>query len=117
MKRWVLLLVLLMFCSIAYAYDLETLVQAKNRFVEITLKDNTKIEGVVWDVIKVVEEDSHNDKVVSYRILSDDIGKIKVQGTELQSNTRVKYYVIIRKGVVEYQIDSDNISLLGIQKW
>lgn len=117
MKKLMVLLALLMFCSSVFAYDLETLIGAKNRWVEITLKDGTKCDGLVWDVIKVVEDDSREDKVVSYKILSDDIGKIKVQGTELQSNTRVKYYLIIRKGVVEYQLDSDSIALLGVQKW
>lgn len=117
MKKMVLALALLMLCSVCYAYDLGTLIEARYRAVDVTLKDGTQISGYVWDVIKVIEDDSHNDKVVSYRVLSDDIGKIKVSGTELQSNTRVKYYLILRKGVVEYQLDSDNIALLGIRKW
>lgn len=117
MRKVVLFLALLMFCSVCYAYDLETLLGAKNRYVEVTLKDGSKFSGLVWDVIKVVEDDSRNDKVVDYRIMSDDIGKIKVSGAELQSNTRVKYYLILRSGVVEYQVDSDNIAVLGVQKW
>jgi hypothetical protein len=104
-------------CATAHAYDLETLIEAKYRNVEVTLKDGTQFSGYAWDVIKVVEDDSNSAKVVKYSVTSQDFSKVKVSGEELTSNTRTKYYIIIRKGVVEYRLDSDDIALLGIQKW
>jgi hypothetical protein len=117
MKKFILTLAFLFCCHLAYAYDLETLLEARYRNVEIVTKDGSKFEGYVWDVIKVIEDEGNKDKIIKYSINSMDIGKIDVRGNEFTSITRTKYYLIIRKGVVEYQVDSDNISLLGIQKW
>ena len=100
-----------------YAYDLEDLLEAKNRNVVITMTSGVRIEGVVWDVVKAIEDESNTAKVVRYSVTSQDFSKVKVAGEELTSNTRTKYYIIIRKGVVEYKLDSDDIALLGIQKW
>jgi hypothetical protein len=165
-KGLVLSLVLLgLLSSVCYGYDLETLMEARYRNVDITLKDGTNMSGYVWDIIKVNEEQNNaitvsNGQSVSYGSIisqSTETGletsnksvfdntkippalvpknrtninnhqrgfeydnmlvKSQNNNEEVTTITKPKYYLLIRKGVIEYQVDADTISLLGVQKW
>ncbi|MBI5872999.1 MAG: hypothetical protein HZB36_02515 [Candidatus Omnitrophica bacterium] len=111
------MVVLLMFASVCQAYDLETLLDSKNRNVEITLKNGTQFSGIVWDVVSFIENFQGQQIISLYKIKQDNIAPANITGKEDSNFTRIKYYLIVRKGVIEYKIDSDDIALLGIQKW